>query len=103
MRLDLASGADAELAEATAWYLAQALEPEHGFELAERFVAAVERGMSVIAERPELHAEIEPGVRRVVLRGFPYSLIYAIEPERILVLAVMHHKRSPGYWRSRSR
>ena len=103
MRVELASAADAELAEAAAWYLAQGLESEHGLDLAERFVDAVERGMSLIAERPQLHAEIEPGVRRAVLRDFPYSLVYAIEPDCVLVLAVMHHKRMPGYWRGRTR
>jgi plasmid stabilization system protein ParE len=103
MRVELASAAEVELADATAWYLAQGLEPEHGLELAERFVDAVERGMRLIAERPQLHPEIEPRVRRAVLRGFPYSLIYAVEPNCILVMAVMHHKRSPGYWRGRSR
>lgn len=103
MHVELESSADAELAEATAWYLDQGLEPEHGIELAERFVDAVERGMRLIAEHPKLHAEIEAGVRRIVLRGFPYSLIYAIESDCVLVLAVMHHERTPGCWRDRAR
>jgi toxin ParE1/3/4 len=103
VRVELAPPADAELAEATEWYLAQGVEPEHGLELAERFVDAVERGANLIADQPRLHAEIEPGVRRAVLHDFPYSLIYAIEPDCVLVLAVMHHKRSPGYWRGRAR
>lgn len=76
---------------------------DDGGELAERFIDEVERGMGLIAESPELHAEIEPGVRRVVLQGFPYALIYAVEPDRVFVLAVMHHKRVPGYWRARGR
>jgi toxin ParE1/3/4 len=39
-------------------------------------------------------------VRRFNLRGFPYHLIYRIE-ENIVIYAVAHHKRRPGYWSSR--
>lgn len=105
MRVELAPEVDAELEEATEWYLAHGFEhgADHAWELAERFLEEVERGMGLIAERPRVHAEIESGVRRVVLRGFPYSLIYTVEPGCVVVLAVMHDKRSPGYWRGRSR
>jgi hypothetical protein len=55
----------------------------------------------LVHERPRAWTEIEPGVRRVVLRRFPYALIYAIKPQEILVLAVAHHSREPGYWHGR--
>jgi plasmid stabilization system protein ParE len=69
--------------------------------VAERFADEVVRVSALIGERPRLWAEIEPGVRRALLRGFPYSLIYSIESDRVFVLAVMHQKRRPGYWRDR--
>jgi plasmid stabilization system protein ParE len=56
-----------------------------------------------IAEAPEQGPEIEPGIRRMLLQRFPYGLLYAVEPERILVLTVMHLRRCPGYWRGRGR
>ncbi|AUX23813.1 uncharacterized protein SOCEGT47_043430 [Sorangium cellulosum] len=56
-----------------------------------------------IAETPEQGPEIEPGIRRMLLQRFPYGLLYAVEPERILVLTVMHLRRRPGYWRGRGR
>jgi len=38
-------------------------------------------------------------VRKKVLTGrFPFNLIYTIEPGRILIIAVAHQKRRPGYW-----
>ncbi|AUX43028.1 uncharacterized protein SOCE26_044680 [Sorangium cellulosum] len=62
-------------------------------------LAAVDR----IAEAPEQGPELEPGVRRLTLQRFPYGLLYVVEPDRILVLAVMHLRRRPGYWRGRGR
>ena len=105
MHVELGHDAARELEDATQWYLAHGLDhgPEAAWELAERFVEEVERGIGLIAEHPTLHAEIEPGVRRIVLRSFPYSLIYSMESDFALVLAVMHHRRSPGYWRDRRR
>jgi len=95
MRLQLGPEAAAELEEATAWYL------ERGWDLADRFVSEVERTMGLVVENPHAWTELESGIRRALLRGFPYSLIYSIEPGTIFVLAVMHQKRRPGYWRHR--
>lgn|GEM_PF-1926810 len=55
----------------------------------------------LIAEAPERAPEIEPGIRRVLLRKFPYSLLYVVEQDHALVLAVKHDKRQPDYWRER--
>ena len=40
-------------------------------------------------------------LRRLLVPGFPYGLLYRVEPDRIFILAVMHLHRRPGYWRSR--
>lgn len=97
MRIQFGPEADAELEEATAWYI------EHAWDVAERFVAEVERVAALVVERPTMRAEVEPGVRRAQFRGFPYSLVYTVEPDRIFVLAVMHMKRHPDYWKRRRR
>jgi hypothetical protein len=39
--------------------------------------------------------------RRCLVPKFPYSIIFSIEPEFILVVAVAHAKRKPGYWHDR--
>jgi hypothetical protein len=44
---------------------------------------------------------IEEGVRRCLVHRFPYGVIYSIEQEEILILAVMHLRRHPGYWKNR--
>ena len=87
--------AEDEVEEAKAWYARR--NPE----AAARFVQHVRQAVSAVAEAPERWPEIEPEVRRFVLRKFPYSLIYAIEGEHVLVLSVAHQRRQPGYWRDR--
>lgn len=43
------------------------------------------------------------GTRRVLLRRFPFSLVYLSDPGEPLVVAVAHHRRRPGYWLDRVR
>ena len=66
--------------------------------LGRRFFAEVRRAENLISQFPESATEILPGIRRHVLRKFRYSLIYAIETDCVLILAVAHHSRRPGYW-----
>ena len=40
-------------------------------------------------------------VRRKVLRRFPYSVAWLVEPTGIVIVAVAHGKRRPGYWLDR--
>lgn len=42
-----------------------------------------------------------PTLRRCLLRRFPYGLIYLREGNDILIVAVAHTHRRPGYWRDR--
>ncbi|WP_233787150.1 hypothetical protein [Dulcicalothrix desertica] len=44
---------------------------------------------------------IDEDVRRCMTRRFPYGILYTIEQHYILILAVMHCSREPGYWKSR--
>ena len=69
--------------------------------LGRQFFAEVRRAESLIAQFPESAPEIASGIRKRVLRKFRYSLIYSIEEEGVLVLALAHHSRRPDYWVSR--
>jgi toxin ParE1/3/4 len=65
--------------------------------LGRRFFAEIRRAEDRIVQFPQSAQEIRPGIRKAILRTFQY----AIEPEEILVLAVAHHRRRPGYWAGR--
>jgi toxin ParE1/3/4 len=41
------------------------------------------------------------GVRRLLLKKFPYCVIYIELEAHVRVLAFAHLRRKPGYWKSR--
>jgi toxin ParE1/3/4 len=65
------------------------------------FTLEIEAALQRILESPERWRVIEQDVRRCLTHTFPYGILYTIEAESILIVAVMHLRRSPGYWRSR--
>ncbi len=66
--------------------------------LGRRFYAEVRRAESLIAQLPESAQEVLPGIRKHSLRKFRFSLIYSIEKDGLLILAIAHHSRRPRYW-----
>ena len=66
--------------------------------LGRRFHAEIRRAESFIAQFPESAPEILPGIRKHPLRKFKFSLLYSIQEDGLLILAVAHHSRRPGYW-----
>jgi toxin ParE1/3/4 len=84
-----------EFIEATAFYEEQASG------LGEDFFEEVQRVWHSIRENPDLAPEFEPPYRRYVCRRFPFSIVYRRDPNGVRVLAVMHQRRRPGYWRTR--
>ncbi|HEX6370597.1 MAG TPA: type II toxin-antitoxin system RelE/ParE family toxin [Longimicrobium sp.] len=67
----------------------------------DRFVDQVDYAFRCIRENPNIGEQIERGERRLLLRRFPYKVIYRILPDIIVVVAVAHQKRRDGYWRQR--
>lgn len=67
------------------------------------FAGAVRGAFKVIARFPEAWAADpkRPGVRRYVMKRYPFVIVYRELPTDIRVLAVAATKRRPGYWRSR--
>lgn len=70
--------------------------------LGARFLAELRRVEDQICSFPESGAQIVRGIRKCVLRKFPYSVIYSIEADKVIVLAVAHHHRAPFYWVDRA-
>ena len=50
---------------------------------------------------PDLGSPYMGGTRRLLLTEFPYFLVYTIDRGLVLVLAVAHTSREPGYWLDR--
>ncbi len=87
-----------EVRSAVAWYRERSSEAARGF------ADAVADGTRSIRERPEAWPIWRRAdVRRRVLRRYPYSIFYVIERDMVVIVAVAHHKRRPGYWLPRLR
>ena len=95
MRYEFHPEALEEYREAAHWYGNR--EPQ----LAIRFIAEIEDTIRQVADAPERCRLIEEDVRRCLTHVFPYAKLYTIEPEFVLIVAVMHCGREPGYWKAR--
>jgi plasmid stabilization system protein ParE len=84
-----------ELREARLWY--EERSPLSAVAFAQEVDAAVSR----IAEAPMRYPVAEHGTRRVLLDRFPYNVFYRVGIEEIVVVAIAHQRRRPGYWSGR--
>ena len=70
--------------------------------LGDDFLDDVQHAIDSVREHPDLGASVAYGFRRVLVRRFPFSIIYAAEPAHIVVVGVAHQRRAPEYWRGRT-
>jgi hypothetical protein len=61
----------------------------------------VENAIARIVEAPTRWRVIDEDVRRCLTRVFPFGILYTIEADFLLIVAVMHLSRVPNYWKSR--
>jgi toxin ParE1/3/4 len=95
MRYEFHPEARLEFLESAAFY--QGCRPGLGV----AFANEIESVLRLIIEAPDRFPFIGEDVRRCLARRFPYGILYAIETDYILIIAVMHCSRKPGYWRNR--
>lgn len=87
--------ADAELEEAAVFYESRLAG------LGKSFAAEVERTIALVREFPEAGSQVGTRRRRVLVARFPYSIVYRQDPDAVVIVAVAHQRRRPGYWRRR--
>ncbi len=69
--------------------------------LDERFIECIESAIESVCNSPKMWPFLEDDFRRRVADVFPYSVIYLDDNEVIVIVAIMHDSREPGYWRKR--
>lgn len=62
-----------------------------------RFKGEVKKAALRIAEYPHAWSIERGDVRKSLLHKFPYKLMYSVEADHILVIAVAHQHRKPDY------
>jgi toxin ParE1/3/4 len=65
------------------------------------FTREIETAIERILGAPDLFRFVEQDVRRCLAHTFPYGVLYTVERDFILIVAVAHGSRKPGYWRER--
>ncbi|MBI3321644.1 MAG: type II toxin-antitoxin system RelE/ParE family toxin [Candidatus Omnitrophica bacterium] len=86
-----------EAEEATRWYA------ERSPTTAAAFTNELDVAAAAVEQAPQAWPPYDHGTRRFLLRRFPYFLVYRIEPTRVVIVAVAHAHRRPGYWKDRLR
>jgi plasmid stabilization system protein ParE len=65
------------------------------------FLDELNRAIERISQHPRQFSAYEFGARRIVLRRFPYLVVFRETASGIEIIAVVHGRRRPGYWRNR--
>ena len=76
---------------------------QHTKGLGERFAREIEAAVKVACTFPYIGSPYKYGTRRVYPRKFPFSLVYLVRSNEVVVLAIAPFAKKPGYWRSRGR
>lgn len=95
MKIEFHPEAEQELREAAKYYENNA--PGVGI----TFITDLYKSVKYIKQYPLASKEIGYGIRKKVLDKFPYKVLYSIEKDTILIIAIAHQKRRPEYWQSR--
>ena len=93
MEIIFRPAAEIELREAYHWYETRA--PGLGTE----FMRCVDACLQIIRCQPEIYPVTHRQARQGVLRRFPYSVLYLVSSERIVVISVFHSSRDPKIWK----
>jgi plasmid stabilization system protein ParE len=93
--IDFLSGARLDFDESFDWYAVRSTQA------AVRFAASVDVALAEIAANPHQFASRDGVHRECPLKSFPFRVVYRLAQNRILVVAIAHAKRRPGYWSQR--
>lgn len=88
--------AEVDLSDAASWHEQQRVG------LGQKFLDQALSVMACLPENPDQHPVVHNRVRRALLGRFPFGLYYRLESEFILIYAVMHARRHPRTWQSRT-
>ncbi|MGA2035579.1 MAG: type II toxin-antitoxin system RelE/ParE family toxin [Thermoguttaceae bacterium] len=95
LRVEYLLGARRDFDESFDWYAARSPVA------ALRFARAVDLALTDIAGNPEQFAVVDDVHRQCPLKRFPFRIVYRVANERIVVVALAHASRRPGYWKDR--
>jgi toxin ParE1/3/4 len=87
--------ARAEMTEAAAYYEAQQAN------LGRRFLTSLQDAINRIQINPMLFPVVDREVRRCKTKTFPFDILFQMHSNELVIVAIMHLHRNPGYWKNR--
>jgi plasmid stabilization system protein ParE len=66
-----------------------------------RFEVAVEATLARAANHPLGGSPSPRQTRSMLVKGFPFSIVYRCSAQELLVVAVAPHRKQPAYWAAR--
>lgn len=95
MKIRVSKLAQQEIDDAFDWYDTQS----SGLGL--KFLDDFDRSVRRIISYPQSCEKIEHEIHRCLLSRFPFGIIYGIDNDTIIIIAVAHLHRHPSYWINR--
>ena len=69
--------------------------------LSNAFADELEHALKLIIEHPQAWQPLGRGIRRCLLKRFPFGVVCVIRGDTTVVIAVAHTSRRPRCWRKR--
>ncbi len=93
--IDYLPGARGDFDESFDWYCTNSARA------AVRFADAVDAALIKVSSNPTQFGSPDGIHRECPVKRFPFRIVYRLLHERVLVVAIAHAKRRPGYWSDR--
>lgn len=95
-RLTIRKEAEADIREAYQYYESCRMG------LGREFLLCMEACLAVVRRNPQAFRVVHKNVVRHMVHRFPYGVYFIVKGEFVIVFAVMHARRDPRQWQSRS-
>lgn len=92
MKVIFGEAAKVEFEKAIEWYETE----QKG--LGERFAQSIIKTVNRISIFPEFSISLTKGIRRALVKSFPYGVIYSVKSDYVEIIAIAHLHRKPMYW-----
>jgi len=87
--------AEKDLRDTFSWY--ESHKPGLGYD----FKLCIEEVLSRLTRTPNIYPTVYKQVKRAFIKRFPFGIFYVVEEKRVVILAVLHARRDPEYWKKR--
>ncbi|MEK6745653.1 MAG: type II toxin-antitoxin system RelE/ParE family toxin [Pseudomonadota bacterium] len=94
-KIVITKAADRDFIKDFLWYA------KENSDLAKRFRESIKKEIKFLSDAPFACALISKEARQVISHKFPYRIIFIIEDNNVVIIAILHVKRSPSIWKKR--